>query len=182
MTSSSKNEALARSNCHASQQTARKRVVNHDSESAYVDFGLQQDYIWQMTTFEEFTRARYAALQQERAQLHMQLRAVQRELEEIEKAARASSLQLTESETRQQQAVDKAPISNMTMKEASVEILKKYPDGLSAKLILSELNEMLGSNYVRSSLSPQLSRLKKDGIIYDVNGIWTLTKEAPEHL
>lgn len=133
-----------------------------------------------MTTFEEFTRARYAALLQERALLLTQLRAVQKELGEIEKASKASGLQLVESQAQQGQVEDKVKKSNMTMKEASVEILKKYPEGLPATKILPELNKMLGANYVRSSLSPQLSRLKKDGTIYDIDGIWTLTKEATE--
>ncbi|WP_315924263.1 hypothetical protein [Mesorhizobium sp. SP-1A] len=133
-----------------------------------------------MTTFEEFTKARYAALLQERAQLHARLRAVQKEMEEIEKASRASGLQLVESESRQRETKDKSSKDNMTMKEASVEILKKYPDGLPAMKILFELNKMLGTNYERSSLSPQLSRLKRDGTVYDIHGIWTLTKETPE--
>jgi hypothetical protein len=133
-----------------------------------------------MTTFEEFTRARFAALLQERALLLTQLRTVQKELEEIEKASKASGLQLIESQLQQGQARNKEKNRNMTMKEASVEILRKYPDGLPATKILPQLNKMLGSDYARSSLSPQLSRLKRDGIIYDINGIWTLTKEATE--
>ena len=99
-----------------------------------------------MTTFEEFTRARYAALLQERAQLHMRLRAVQKEMEEIEKASRASGVQLVESEIQQRKADDKASKSNMTIKEASVEILRKYPDGLPATKILSELNQSCAGN------------------------------------
>lgn len=134
-----------------------------------------------MTTFEEFMRARYKILLKEREELYLQLRALQKEQEEIERAAKASGLQLNEPETRAPQTQDKPPKNNMTIKEASVEILKKHPNGLPANEILSELNKMLASDYVRSSLSPQLSRLKRIGAIYDVNGVWTLAKETPNH-
>jgi hypothetical protein len=139
------------------------------------------DYVGAMTTFEEFTRARYATLQKERGDLYRQLRVIQKELEEIERAARASGLQLVKEDTLTPQTKKPTQKRNFTMKEASVEILGKHPNGLTATEILPELNKLIGSDYARSSLSPQLSRLKKDGVIYDINGIWTLVKEAPEH-
>lgn len=134
-----------------------------------------------MTTFEEFTRARYTTLLQQRAQLYAQLRAVQKEMEEIERASRASGLQLIKSEAPKTNDAHKSKKTTKTMKDASIETLKKHPNGLPAVEILLEVNKILGSNYVRSSLSPQLSRLKKDGIIYDTNGIWTLTEGATRH-
>ncbi|MFU0506691.1 hypothetical protein [Pseudaminobacter sp. NGMCC 1.201702] len=135
-----------------------------------------------MTTLEEFLRARYASLQRQRAELHTQLKVIQKEIDEIEKASRASGLPVVE---------ENPPISvgqlkdnrkkSFTMKEAAVEILQKYPDGLLATEILSRMNELLGTNYPRSSLSPQLSRLKHEGIVYDAKGRWILVPEISAH-
>lgn len=133
-----------------------------------------------MLTFEEFTKTRYASLQKARAELYAQLRIIQQEIESIEKASRASGLRLHETEAKAAStALDVKPARSMTMKEAAVEILRRHPNGLMATEILLEMNKMLNAEYERSSLSPQLSRLKHDGIVFDVKGRWILVRNAP---
>ncbi|WP_187147997.1 hypothetical protein [Nitrobacter winogradskyi] len=54
---------------------------------------------------------------------------------------------------------DKRP--QITIMEAVVEVLKDRPEGLTALEILAEINtRYFGDRIIRSSLSPQLSRLK----------------------
>ncbi len=53
------------------------------------------------------------------------------------------------------------------------------PDGLTALEILNRLNSVWwGGNLKRTSLSPQLSRLRKQKKIDNVRGVWKLTYET----
>ena len=61
-----------------------------------------------------------------------------------------------------------------TMKMAILDALADQPAGLTAVHLLPIINDALGTDYVRSSLSPQLSRLKKEGKVILVDGIWML--------
>ncbi len=60
------------------------------------------------------------------------------------------------------------------MKEAAVETLKDEGAGMTTNNILKVVNEKLGTSYPRSSLSPQLSRLKSEGIVYREGDRWIL--------
>jgi len=55
--------------------------------------------------------------------------------------------------------------SNMTIKDMVLEILPKHPDGLTALEILAHIEQDFGQSIMRTSLSPQLSRLKSSGKI-----------------
>ncbi len=61
-------------------------------------------------------------------------------------------------------------------------LTKEFPNGATANDILKYVNEKWERQIVRSSLSPQLSRLKKEGIITLEDDIWKLAKNnsAPE--
>jgi hypothetical protein len=63
-------------------------------------------------------------------------------------------------------------VSTKTMKAAIETILRDFPNGLTALEILPKLNEMLGTDYPRTSLSPQLSRLKTDKLVTLDGSIW----------
>ena len=69
-----------------------------------------------------------------------------------------------------------------TIKEATVEILKEATGGLTAKELLRVMRDRYGLDYPRSSLSPQLSRLKGDGILAREDGRWLLHDKAPQLL
>jgi len=63
---------------------------------------------------------------------------------------------------------------HLTIKEMVLIILKDYPDGLIALDILSKINSHFNQTFIRTSLSPQLSRLKRSGDIYKIGKFWLL--------
>lgn len=68
-----------------------------------------------------------------------------------------------------------------TIMQAVLEVLREHPDGMTALEILAEINtRYFGGRIERTSLSPQLSRLKdRDGKI-DLRGSkWLLLPEQP---
>jgi len=71
----------------------------------------------------------------------------------------------------------------VTIKEAVVALLADFPDGLTADEVLAKLNAGPMPTLVRSSLSPQLSRLRHaDRAVSFRDGRWFLGAEdtAPE--
>jgi hypothetical protein len=61
-----------------------------------------------------------------------------------------------------------------TIKEAVVAVLGSSLFGLTALEILDQINSLHGMDYPRTSLSPQLSRLKSEGVIEKNGKIWRL--------
>ena len=59
-----------------------------------------------------------------------------------------------------------------TIKDMVKEVLTKSPEGLSAQEILTAIDEEFGAKVERTSLSPQLSRLRQDGDVVLDNGRW----------
>jgi len=74
----------------------------------------------------------------------------------------------------QRQTIGGEPIFKEKVKLA---LREKYPQGATALDILAYLNERWDRQIVRSSLSPQLSRLKKEGVITLDNDIWKLAEK-----
>jgi len=70
--------------------------------------------------------------------------------------------------------------SNMTIKQMVLEILPKHPNGLTALEILDHIERDFGQSIMRTSLSPQLSRLKSGGKIKRDNFTWTIYKPSTE--
>lgn len=54
------------------------------------------------------------------------------------------------------------------------DVLLKFPDGADAQAIINAVKEKFGVDVPRSSMSPQLSRLKADGVLEMENNIWRL--------
>jgi hypothetical protein len=68
--------------------------------------------------------------------------------------------------------------SQLTIKEAVLKILdNEYPKGFTAMQILKRLHHHNFPYIERTSLSPQLSRLKGEGHLVNVNGVWLLSYE-----
>lgn len=65
-----------------------------------------------------------------------------------------------------------------SMKTTIVDILNDNQMGLTATAILPLVNDRLSTNYARTSLSPQLSRLKADGVVQQNGNVWMLVKES----
>lgn len=68
-----------------------------------------------------------------------------------------------------------------TIKDAVLEVLKHKPEGMTALEILDEINKRyFAGKYARTSLSPQLSRLKNDDKKVTLRGNrWHLIPEQP---
>lgn len=80
------------------------------------------------------------------------------------------------------QRVSRSPkrASEKTIKEAVVEILQWEDDGMPAVDILAKLHERFGFDYPRTSLSPQLSRLKAEGMLVREGMNWRLADTSAE--
>lgn len=71
------------------------------------------------------------------------------------------------------------PEGTMRIKPMVIAILKKHPDGLKALEILGAIKDSYSVEIMRTSLSPQLSRLKRDGKIENIGKLWLLSKDKP---
>lgn len=67
-----------------------------------------------------------------------------------------------------------------TVGDMALEVLKKAPNGLKASEILERIQKTWIPDLARTSLSPPLSRLKKQGLVKYNNGFWRLA-ETPHH-
>ncbi|MEX2299206.1 MAG: hypothetical protein WD715_17450 [Dongiaceae bacterium] len=78
------------------------------------------------------------------------------------------------------QPIQQRGASQVTIKEAVVDVLEKHPVGLTALQLLDKINSEFGLNIRRTSLSPQLSRLKREGAIFNDRQLWKRqNKDAP---
>jgi DNA-binding PadR family transcriptional regulator len=68
------------------------------------------------------------------------------------------------------------------IKRAILKTLEDAPEGMDALTILFTINYRLGSNFARTSLSPQLSRLKEDGFVILTRKIWKLAPNGDEEI
>lgn len=66
----------------------------------------------------------------------------------------------------------------MTIKELATSVLEKHRDGLSVEAILAEVLQQYGVAVNETSLPPQLSRLKRAGVIYKEDGVWKLAQKS----
>lgn len=66
----------------------------------------------------------------------------------------------------------------LTIKEAVIQVLNVAHNGLTASEILEKINEIMGTDYARTSLSPQLSRLKQDGKIELDGQVWRIARSG----
>jgi hypothetical protein len=61
-----------------------------------------------------------------------------------------------------------------------MQLLERNSQGLTSSQILNVLGIDGGSHVSRESLSPQLTRLKTEGLIYTADGLWIAQKhETP---
>ncbi|GGA50764.1 hypothetical protein GCM10011385_00010 [Nitratireductor aestuarii] len=63
-----------------------------------------------------------------------------------------------------------------TIKDFVVQVLSDSPNGMVAMDILAAINEQFQKNYDRPSLSPQLSRLRQDGVLGLRGPVWYLKR------
>lgn len=113
-------------------------------------------------------------------QRRAEIEALYREIQDLERVSRAiDNLPEPQQKPAPGPTEEEAPL---TIKGAVLAVLADAPQGLIALDILRRINQRFGLGLVRTSLSPQLTRLKKAGAI-DLHGsIWTTGpkfKKAP---
>lgn len=121
----------------------------------------------------EFFGSRRLVLEERIKRIDIEIQQLQTErnasLAELERLIRVMQI-LEESPTR----VGERP--QLTIKQGVLRVLESAPNGLSALGILERLRVDLEMNYERTSLSPQLSRLKAEGKIKLDGNVWSLVK------
>ncbi len=132
-----------------------------------------------------------ATLLERKKELHGEIEAALEELRAIEIALGAfqniSNAKMVNVERAQADLFAPKPkrkTTNPTIKQMIVLVLEESESGLDAWTILNEINSRWQKDLARTSLSPQLSRLKHEGILIYVNQKWLLAKkdEAPDVL
>jgi hypothetical protein len=108
-----------------------------------------------------------ARLKETLAVRQRELAAWNAELDQIQSALRA--IEETEAKSR------------LTIKQAVLEVLKDHPEGMTALEILAQINtRYFGGDIPRTSLSPQLSRLKDNDQKIELTGNkWFLRPQEP---
>lgn len=114
-----------------------------------------------MTTLRDFIAQREAEIRDQQKALKAELRDLQ-----IAKAA-------LEAQSAPDQS--KAQGGTLTIKEMAKEVLSRQPNGLNSAGILDGIKKMFGRDIERTSLSPQLSRLKEDGELALDGEVWFTT-------
>ena len=143
-----------------------------------------------VVSLREFLRTQKAALRAEIEPLEAQLAQLRRELADVEKAEQALGPPPVEQAGRDLlsawSAASAAATSRGVLREGSIKdfvvrVLSERAEGMSALDILAAINRRFGTDYPRTSLSPQLSRLKNEGILVRDGLVWRLAKEeGPE--
>lgn len=126
----------------------------------------------------EFILRRRSELMGEAEPLRERLRAVENELRELKVAEDAIKrgpppvLPLSLLFNSDPSHFMRAPRG--AIKNAILRTLERHPAGLDAITILHEMNSRDGTSYERTSLSPQLSRLKADGYVTLEGNTWRI--------
>jgi len=68
----------------------------------------------------------------------------------------------------------------LTIKDLAIDALNDSPDGADALKIIKIINDKFGVDVPRTSISPQLSRLKKEGLIFLNNKVWRISRPENE--
>lgn len=124
-------------------------------------------------TLETFIKRRLEELEKAEAPLRAQLAAYAAERDQLQRAGSAVGLDFGEAPPLETDGRTRRA-TRYTIKKAVTSVLSEFPDGLSSGELLPRINALLGTRYVRSSLSPQLSRLKADGVL-DLHGVnWVI--------
>jgi hypothetical protein len=131
-----------------------------------------------MATVREFLRQQRSAIAAEIEPLEQKLHELKAELDDVNRAERA----LDPSQSPWDELVDDAVptrgvLREGTIKDFVVRVLSERPRGLVAVDILSAINRRFGTDYPRTSLSPQLSRLKQEGVLDREGLVWRIAKE-----
>lgn len=144
-----------------------------------------------METLADFIARRRSELDEAEAKLIEELRVIAQEratLKQAEIAANKPKHVETELQRlwSKKNSNKKRNIKPNTIMDSVVKILEKHVNGLIALDILRELNKVRELPLLRTSLSPQLSRLRQAGYIELDGSTWRLSKtpvgQTPENI
>lgn len=141
-----------------------------------------------MTSLREFLDQREAELLAEIDGIRRSLQPLESELGDVRRAKSVIAGQAPVEYRSPPSAMDEfdavpevpsGPYARLTMKELTVKALReRFPHGASAQTLLQFFQQAWERSDVRrSSLSPQLTRLKDERIIYRVGKIWHLVSD-----
>lgn len=137
-----------------------------------------------METLSQFITRRLKELEELEAPLRQQLSAILVEREQLQRATLAAippppARGANPANQQMEQARrTRRTIPEKTIKDAVVEVLGAKGAGMTALEMLAAINLKFGTDYPRTSLSPQLSRLKADGKIEREGIVWRLVGGA----
>lgn len=99
------------------------------------------------------------------------------ERSEVVKAASALGLEFPPAVTREPSAeVALVSQERLSLQAMALKVIEEAPEGLSARDVLSRLNRRFNVSFPRTSLSPQLSRLKRAKRVVLRGGLWTAAR------
>ena len=107
-------------------------------------------------------------LAQRRADIQANIKALRKELAELDAAESALAAVGDAPPKRRQRG--SSGTGKLTLKELALEALSEHTTGLEASAILAFIAEKHGIEVARESMSPQLSRLAQDGEIVRLEG------------
>lgn len=120
-----------------------------------------------MNDFLQYVRKRRTALQRELS-----------ELEIAERIYRHSGVQMVPGQESLFEPI-MPPLARRSIKRMVTDLLDEMrPHGLTALEIIDQIRVRWNVDVKRTSLSPQLTRLKNDGEIYNDKGVWKRLKET----
>ncbi len=145
----------------------------------------------------EELRLKQLILKEQLRSLSEELRVAERELATLEAArkqfvndGRVDSPSLFDATTRATEMVKRvvrtpasgSQVQEGSIKEAALQALANARDGLIAIDILGEINQHREPPILRTSLSPQLSRLRQAGLVNLTGSVWRITSAGREAL
>ena len=108
-------------------------------------------------------------LRDQLSEIQGKIQAYERELTDLRSAAKAIGIV---NRIEKPLGITRRSPPSPTIKEAVLQVLDDYPEGLIALDVLARINERFALELVRTSLSPQLSRLKQEGKILNHGSTW----------
>ena len=125
----------------------------------------------------DFIARRRDELDAEQLPLAQRLMSIKIEKDQLRRAALAAGIEV-EPAPESQGSVRGKRLREGTIKTAVVAILKEVGRPMTALELLDRVNERQGSTLMRTSLSPQLSRLKDERTIKLTDKLWHLPEQS----
>lgn len=111
----------------------------------------------------------------EQSKLAARIAAAQAELSDLTNAAKA--IGIVKGLPTPARVITRRTPAKVTIKDAALLVLAEFPEGLLALDLVAKINERFDLKLVRSSLSPQLTRLKSDGKLINEGSLWLLPRD-----